>query len=94
MPNAMCQMRNLAPVITKLEALVQGRNTSVYLANEIEGELAELFDDRDDCLIEDFIYDLAFYRPEGGEGLYDYERFKPMAEAALHRLRLLHNENT
>jgi hypothetical protein len=86
-------MRNLVSVITKLEALVHGRNTSVPHANEIEEELAELFDGRDDCLIEDFIYDLAFYRPEGGEGLYDYERFRPMAEAALHRLKLLHNED-
>jgi hypothetical protein len=90
----MCQMRDLASVTTKVEALVQGRITSVHHANEIEGDLAELFSGRDDCLIEDFIYDLAFYRPEGGEGLYDYDRFKPMAEAALHRLRLLHDENT
>ena len=87
-------MRDLAAVIRKLEALVQGSNTSVPHANEIEGELAELFHGSDDCLIEDFIHDLAFYRPEGGEGLYDYERFRPMAEAALHRLKLLHNENT
>ena len=86
-------MHNLTSVITKLEAFVQGTNTSVPHANEIEGELADMFDGRDDCLIEDFIYDLAFYRPEGGEGLCDYKQLKPMAEAALHQLKLLHNEN-
>ena len=87
-------MRDLASVITKLEALVQGRNTSVSHANEIEGELVELFNDRDDDAIKDFIHDLAFYRPEGGEGLYDFERFKPVAEAALKRLRNINNEDT
>jgi hypothetical protein len=53
-----------------------------------------LFSDLDDEVIGDFIHDLAFYRPEGGDGLYDYERFKPMAEAALKRLRKLNGENT
>jgi hypothetical protein len=90
----MCQMRDLASVITKLEALVQGRNTSVSHANEIEGDLTELFSDREDGVIEDFIHDLAFYRPEGGEGLFDFERFKPVAEAALRRLRNINNDDT
>jgi len=90
----MCQMRDLDSVITKIEGLVHGRNTSVRYANEIEGDLAELFSDLDDEVIGDFIHDLAFYRPEGGDGLYDYERFKPMAEAALKRLRKLNGENT
>jgi hypothetical protein len=85
----MWHMRNLDAVITKLEGLVQGRHTSVPYANEIEGDLAELFSGRGDEVIDDFIYDLAFYRPEGGHGLYDYERFRPMAEAALKRLRKL-----
>ena len=90
----MCQMRDLDTVITKLEGLVQGRNTSVPYANEIEGDLAELFSGRGDEVIDELIYDLAFYRPEGGDGLYDYERFRPMAEAALRRLRKLNSENT
>src|SRR6267142_6601940 len=85
----MCQMRDLDSVIVKLESFVQGRNTSVAYANEFEGDLAELFSGRDDDVVDDFIYDLAFYRPEGGDGLYDYERFKPVAEAALKRLRKL-----
>jgi hypothetical protein len=86
-------MRDLASVIAKLEALVEGRSTSVSHANQIEGDLAELFSGRGDEVIEDFIYDLAFYRPQGGEGLYNYERFKPMAEAALKRLRSINSEN-
>ena len=90
----MCQMCDLHSVILKLEGFVQGRNTSVPYANEIEGDLAELFSDRDDEVIDDFIYDLAFYRPEGGDGLYDYQRFKTMAEVALKRLRKLNGENT
>ncbi|MDB6026537.1 MAG: hypothetical protein JWM68_2760 [Verrucomicrobiales bacterium] len=90
----MSQMRDLDPVIKKLEELVAGRNTSVPYANEIEGDLAELFSVRDDEVIDDFIYDLAFYRPEGGDGLYDYERFKPMAETALKRLKNLNREST
>lgn len=89
----MPQMRDLASVVGKLEIFVQGRNTSVSYANEIEGDLAELFSDRDDEAIEDFIYDLAFYRPEGGNGLYDYKRFRPMAEAALSRLKNLKGES-
>jgi phosphatidylserine/phosphatidylglycerophosphate/cardiolipin synthase-like enzyme len=60
-------MRDLDSVIAKLEGFVQGRNTSVPYANEIEGDLAALFSDRDDEVIGDFVYDLAFYRPEGGE---------------------------
>jgi hypothetical protein len=90
----MSQPRDLTSVITKLEALVEGRNTSVSHANQIEGDLSELFSGRDDDVIEDFIYDLACYRPEGGEGLYDYQRFKPLAEAALTRLRTINNETT
>ena len=90
----MCQMRDLDTVIAKMEGFVQGRNTSVPYANDIEGDLAELFSEHDDEVIGDFIHDLAFYRPEGGYGLYDYERFKPMAEAALRRLRKLNSENT
>jgi hypothetical protein len=91
----MCQKRDMESVITKLDEFVQGRNTSVRYANEIEGDLAKLCGDRDDDeVIDDFIHDLAFYRPEGGDGLYDYERFKPMAEAALRRLRKLNGENT
>jgi len=86
--------RGFPSVITKLEALVQGRNTSVSNANEIEGNLSDLFSGINDTVIQDFIYDLAFYRPEGGEGLYDYERFKPIAEAALKRLRNISHENT
>jgi hypothetical protein len=89
----MRQMSNLASVIGKLETFVQGRNTSVRYANEIEGDLAELFSDRDDDAIEDFIYDLAFYRPEGGDGLYDYKQFRPLAEAALKGLRKLKGES-
>jgi hypothetical protein len=64
-------------VITKLEGFVQGRNASVPYANEIEGDLAELFSGDDDEAMHEFSYDLAFYRPEGGDGLYDYEQFKP-----------------
>jgi hypothetical protein len=90
----MCRMGDLDSIITKLEGFVQGRNTSVRDANEIEGDLAELFTGRDEEFIDDFIYDLAFYRPEGGQGLYDYARFKPRAEAALKRLRKLNGANT
>jgi hypothetical protein len=86
-------MRDLDSVIGKLEGFVQGRNTSVSYANEIEGDLAELFTSSNDEVIEDFIHDLAFYRPEGGEGLYDYQRFKPMAEAALTQLKKLNRTN-
>lgn len=86
--------RDLDSVIAKLEGFVRGRNTSVHCANEIEGALAKLFSGRDDEIIDDFICDLAFYRPEGGDGLYDYNRFRPMAEAALKRLRKLDDENT
>ena len=82
-------MRDLVSVTSKLQAFLEGRNTSVPYANEIEGELAKLFSDREDEIIQDFIHDLAFYRPEGDDGLYDYERFKPLAEAALRRLRNL-----
>lgn len=86
-------MRDLASVITKLEAFVQGGNTSVSHANEIEGDLAKLFPDQDNGMIEDFIHDLALYRPEGGEGLYDFEQFRPTAEAALQRLRKITTED-
>jgi hypothetical protein len=85
---------DLDSVIGKLEGFVRGRNTSVHGANEIESELAKLFSGHDDEIIDDFICDLAFYRPEGGDGLYDYNRFKPMAEAALKRLRRLNDETT
>jgi hypothetical protein len=88
------QMGDLDVMISKIEGFVQGRNTSVRYANELEGDLAKLFDERDDEVISDFIHDLAFYRPEGGHGLYDYKRFKPIAEAALERLRKLNGENT
>ena len=87
-------MSDLDSVITKLEALVQGRNTSVSHANDIEGTLANLFDGVNDDVIEDFIYDLAYYRPEGGQGLYNYEQFRPMAEIALKRLKNIRHENT
>ena len=87
-------MRNLNSVITKLEAFLEGRCTSVVDAKKVEGELADLFERRDDSLIEDFIIDLASYRPEGGDGLYDYPRFKPIAEAALRRLKLLQGEDS
>ena len=86
-------MRNLNSVIEKLESLVEGNSTSVTHANAIEGELVNLFEGHDDCLIEDFIFDLAFYRPEGGDGLYNYKRFKPMAEVALRRLKELQGES-
>lgn len=86
-------MPDLSSVISKLEIFVQGRNTSVPYANQIEGDLAELFSNRNDEAIEDFIYDLAFYRPEGGDGLHDFKQFKPIAEAALNRLKNLRDES-
>jgi len=48
-------MRDLSSVITKLEGFVQGRNMSVPYANEIEGDLAELFSGHDDEVIDDFV---------------------------------------
>ena len=76
-------MSDMGTLITKLETLVEGRNTSVPYANDIEGNLVKLFTDHDDDVIEDFIYDLAFYRPEGGEGLYNFRQFQNTAAAGI-----------
>jgi hypothetical protein len=90
----MSQTPDLAQVIAKLEGFVEGRYTSVAYANEIEGDLAAMFSDREDEMIDSFICDLAAYRPGGGEGLYDYSRFRPLAAVALKRLRELNEGKT
>jgi hypothetical protein len=91
---ALCaQMIQLNQIIVKLERFVEGQDISLRSANEIEGDLTEIFDDDDDDIIDDFLHDLAFYRPGGGEFLFDYEAFLPKAKFALSHLRHL-NEKT
>jgi hypothetical protein len=92
--HALCgQMNRINHLILKLENFVEGGDISLRLANEIEGDLLEIFDDNTDEIIDGFLHDLAFYRPNGGELLFDYEAFLPKAKFALNHLRHLNKNN-
>ena len=83
-------MSQLNQIIVKLECFVQGQDVSLESANDIEGKLVEIFgDDIDDDIIDDFLHDLALYRPSGGYLLFDYEAFLPKAKCMLSHLRSL-----
>jgi hypothetical protein len=84
-------MMKLNQIISKIEIFIEGQDISLRLANEIEGDLLEIFDDNADNIIDDFLHDIAFYRPNGGEFLFDYDAFLPKARFALNHLKQLNN---
>jgi hypothetical protein len=57
-----------------IEKFIDGRDSSLQAANEIEGLLAELF--AEDDRFEDTVLALASYRPGGGDYLYDEQQMK------------------
>lgn len=60
---------NAHDLATRLNRFVDGRDTSIAAANQLEVLLAEAFPD--DGVVQDRVGDLAQYRPGGGEFLFD-----------------------
>lgn len=68
-------------VISKLEDLISGKDISMANAQHIEA-LLDAYYGRDE-VIQDFITDLALYRPGGGEYLYSHAEIVPKANYIL-----------
>ncbi len=69
-----------------LELFLSGENQSLELAGRIEVGLDETFPE--DSWFQDLVHSLAFYRPDGGEYLYDASTIVPLLRMALNRLEL------
>ncbi len=90
----MYELNKLQFIIEKLNRFIIGEDISLSFAKVIEGDLAELFDDSDE-VIDNFLHDIAFYRPGGGAHLFDFDTILPKAKYALKHIQKLHIlENT
>ncbi len=64
----------IAELITLMERFVSGDDISVAAANRLEGLLLESIPEHPE--LEELADELAEYRPEGGDYLYDFEWMK------------------
>ena len=69
-----------------LELFSAGEDQSLEVAGRIEVGLDEAFPE--DPWFQDLVHALAFYRPGGGEYLYDASTIVPLLRVALTRLEL------
>lgn len=74
-------------VIKMLNSFISGTDRVLEIAGKIEVELDKLFPDDDD--IQDFVADIASYRPGGGEYLYDELK---MASKSEHMIKILESK--
>ena len=75
----------LAGLIELMDAFVRGDAISLRDANRLEGALLEFVPDRPE--LEELADELAQYRPEGGDYLFDYDYMRPRVAYHLRALR-------